>query len=116
VLRGGEYGPNYTAEHVAEAERKLEEAGLEKSILIDCSHGNSGKDHTRQPEILREIVAQRQGGTMAIIGAMIESNLREGKQKFPNPDEPLQYGVSITDACIGWEQTQQLVLQIAEQL
>ncbi|NOX56770.1 MAG: 3-deoxy-7-phosphoheptulonate synthase [Planctomycetes bacterium] len=116
VLRGGASGPNYSAKHVAEAERKLEEAGLEKSILIDCSHGNSGKDHTRQPDILRDIVAQRKAGTTSIIGAMIESNLREGKQPFPNPDGPLQYGVSITDACIGWEQTERLVLEVAEHL
>ena len=114
MLRGGASGPNYSAKHIAEAERKLEEAGLQKSILIDCSHGNSGKDHTRQPDILRDIVAQRKAGTTSIIGAMIESNLREGKQPFPNPDGPLQYGVSITDACIGWEQTERLVLEVAE--
>ena len=114
VLRGGDRGPNYSAEHVAEAERRLQEAGLEKVIVIDCSHGNSGKDPDRQPDVLRDVVAQRASGSRSIIGAMLESNLLAGHQPFPRPPDALVYGQSITDACIGWETTEQLVLEVAE--
>ena len=114
VLRGGDNGPNYSAEHVAEAERQLGEAGLDKTILIDCSHGNSGKDPNRQPEVLRSVVAQRVSGTDSLIGAMLESNLVTGRQPFPDPSSSLVYGQSITDACIDWETTERIVLEVAE--
>ncbi len=114
VLRGGDNGPNYSAEHVAEAERQLGEAGLDKTILIDCSHGNSGKDPKRQPEVLRSVVAQRVSGTGSLIGAMLESNLVTGRQPFPGPSSSLVYGQSITDACIDWETTERIVLEVAD--
>ncbi len=114
VLRGGDRGPNYSAEHVAEAERRLEKAGLEKVIVIDCSHGNSGKDPDRQPDVLRNVVAQRVSGTRSIIGAMLESNLLAGNQPFPRPRDNLVYGQSITDACIDWQTTEHLLLEVAE--
>ncbi len=116
VLRGGDNGPNYSAEHVAEAERQLGEAGLDKTILIDCSHGNSGKDPNRQPEVLRSVVAQRVSGTGSLIGAMLESNLVTGRQPFPDPSSSLVYGQSITDACIDWETTERIVLEVAGRL
>ena len=116
VLRGGDSGPNYSAEHVAATERQLEKAGLDKAVLIDCSHGNSGKDHNRQPEVLRDILEQRAAGTKSIIGAMIESNLIGGNQPFPNPSGRLAYGLSITDACLDWETTERIVLEAAEEL
>jgi 3-deoxy-7-phosphoheptulonate synthase len=116
VLRGGDNGPNYSAAHVAEVERELERAGLENAMLIDCSHGNSGKDPARQPDVLRDVVGQRAGGTQAVFGAMLESNLLAGSQPFPRPRESLVYGQSITDACIDWETTERLVLEIAERL
>jgi 3-deoxy-7-phosphoheptulonate synthase len=116
VLRGGDSGPNYSAEHVAEAVRQLAEAGLEPAVVIDCSHGNSGKDASRQPEVLRNIVAQRASGAAAIVGAMLESNLVGGSQPFPRPPGSLVYGQSITDACIDWETTERVVLETAEQL
>jgi 3-deoxy-7-phosphoheptulonate synthase len=116
VLRGGDNGPNYSADHVAEAEQRLEEAGLEKSILIDCSHGNSGKDYRRQPDVFHAVVTQRISGTKSIIGAMLESNLTAGNQPFPNPSGTLVYGQSITDACIDWETTERIVLEAAERL
>jgi 3-deoxy-7-phosphoheptulonate synthase len=116
VLRGGDGGPNYSADHVADAVRCLEKAGLDKAVMIDCSHGNSGKDHNRQPEVLRDIVGQRADGTGSIIGGMLESNLIAGHQPFPNPCGSLVYGQSITDACIDWETTQQHVLRAAETL
>lgn len=116
VLRGGDCGPNYSAQHVAQAERELEHAGLAKAILIDCSHGNSGKDPERQPEVLRDVVGQRAGGAQAVFGAMLESSLLAGSQPFPRPRQSLVYGQSITDACIDWATTERLVLEIAERL
>jgi 3-deoxy-7-phosphoheptulonate synthase len=113
VLRGSDTGPNYSAEHVAETERRLEQAGLDKTIMIDCSHGNSGKDPSRQPDVLRSVVAQRVSGTRSIIGAMLESNLVAGNQPFPRSPGALVYGQSITDACLGWETTERLVLELA---
>ena len=115
ILRGGSEGPNYSAEHVAETERLLEKAGLAPVVMIDCSHGNSAKDHNRQPDVLRDIVAQRKAGTSSIVAAMLESNLEAGNQKFPNPGG-LTYGKSITDACIDWETTQRVVQEAAEAL
>ncbi len=114
VLRGSDNGPNYSAQHVADAERQLEAAGLDKAIVIDCSHGNSGKDPCRQPDVLRNVVGQRLSGTDSIVGAMLESNLVEGNQPFPGASANLVYGQSITDACIGWETTERIVLEVAE--
>ena len=116
VLRGGDNGPNYSAEHVAEAERQLAAAGLEKAVVIDCSHGNSGKDASRQPEVLRDVIGQRASGTASIVGAMLESNLVAGSQPFPKPPASLVYGQSITDACIDWETTERIVLEAADRL
>lgn len=114
ILRGGDAGPNYSAEHVAEAERRLQKAGLDPVVMIDCSHGNSAKAPNRQPDMLRDIVAQRVSGTPSIIGAMLESNLVAGNQALAGPADSLVYGQSITDACIGWEATERLVLEVAE--
>jgi len=114
VLRGGDSGPNYSAQHVADAERQLEQAGLEKAVLIDCSHGNSGKDPSRQAEVLRYVAGLRAQGVTSIFGAMLESNLLAGSQPFPRTLESLVYGQSITDACIDWASTERLVLEIAE--
>jgi 3-deoxy-7-phosphoheptulonate synthase len=114
VLRGGDSGPNYSAQHVADAERQLEQAGLEKAVLIDCSHGNSGKDPSRQAEVLRYVAGLRAQGVTSIFGAMLESNLLAGSQPFPQPLDSLVYGQSITDACIDWASTERLVLEIAE--
>jgi len=116
VLRGGDDGPNYSADHIAAVEQRLETAGLDKAVMIDCSHGNSGKNHARQPEVLDAVVAQRAAGTRSIIGVMLESNLVAGKQPFPNPSGNLVYGQSITDGCIDWETTERIVLQLAETL
>jgi 3-deoxy-7-phosphoheptulonate synthase len=116
VLRGGESGPNYSPDDVARTERLLDEAGLEKAILIDCSHGNSEKDPKRQPEVFRSVVAQRAAGTRAIIGCMLESNVTSGNQPFPRPARELVYGQSITDACIDWDTTERILLDAAEAL
>jgi len=116
ILRGGENGPNYDHDAVATAQTLLEEAGLHPAIMVDASHDNSGKDHTRQPEVFRSIIAQRLAGDNNLIGSMLESNLGAGNQKFPQPKEALERGVSITDACIDWETTEALVREAAAQL
>lgn len=116
VLRGGDGGPNYSADHVADAERQLATAGLDRVMVIDCSHGNSGKDHNRQPVVFRDILTQRTADTRTIIGAMLESNLVAGSQPFPRPVGALVYGQSITDACLDWDTTERLVLDAAERL
>ena len=105
VLRGGSGGPNYSAEHVSKARETLHDAGLKPAIMIDCNHANSAKEPGRQPTILEEVVRQSLTDK-AVIGAMIESNLHSGSQSFPQPKEALQYGVSITDGCIGWDETE----------
>ena len=112
VLRGGASGPNYSPAHIAQTEQLLAKAGLLKSILVDCSHDNSAKQPERQPEVMRELLGQIAAGNSSIMGAMIESNLAAGSQPFPQPREKLRYGVSITDACIDWPTTEELVREI----
>ncbi len=112
VLRGGSPGPNYSPAHIAQTEQLLAKAGLLKSILVDCSHDNSAKQPERQPEVMRALLAQIAAGNTSIMGAMIESNLFAGTQSFPQPREKLRYGVSITDACIGWDTTEALVREV----
>jgi len=114
VLRGGHGEPNYQAAHVQAARRALEEAGLTPRLMVDCSHANARKDHRRQSEVLLDVLAQRLAGEGALAGLMIESHLHEGRQ----PLEPgrLRHGVSVTDACIGWETTEHLLLSAAERL
>lgn len=112
VLRGGAGGPNYSPAHIAQTEQLLAKAGLTKSILVDCSHDNSAKQPERQPEVLRELLAQVAAGNTSIMGAMLESNLAAGNQPFPQPKEKLRYGVSITDACIDWPTTEKLIREL----
>jgi len=108
ILRGGSGGPNYDEESVILASSLLESAGLRKNIVIDCSHANSNKDHNRQPIVFRDAIAQRTEGNKAVIGLMLESHLNEGNQSLGDPAE-LKYGVSITDACINWKTTEELL-------
>jgi 3-deoxy-7-phosphoheptulonate synthase len=112
ILRGSNAGPNHDAESVAAAARALEGAGLRGCLMIDCSHGNSRKDHRRQPEVAREICAQIAAGSRAICGVMLESHLKEGKQNH-HAATPLVYGQSITDACMSWETTEPLLHELA---
>ena len=105
ILRGGEDGPNHDAASVAKAREMLVKHGLPPAIMIDASHGNCRKDHALMPGVFQEILRQRAAGDTSIIGAMLESNLVAGSQKFPQPLDRLCYGQSITDACIGWEET-----------
>ncbi|MDI5986332.1 3-deoxy-7-phosphoheptulonate synthase [Halomonas sp. M4R5S39] len=114
VLRGGHGEPNYQAPHVTAARQALEQAGLTPRLMVDCSHANARKEHRRQGEVMRDVLAQRLAGESALCGLMIESHLHEGKQ--PLAPGKLRYGVSVTDACLGWETTEQLLLSAAERL
>ena len=105
ILRGGK-APNYDADHVAAACRDLQAAGLDTSLMVDFSHANSSKQHQRQVDVARDVAAQIRGGSRSIFGVMVESHLQPGAQKFtPGKDDPSQlaYGQSITDACLGWD-------------
>jgi 3-deoxy-7-phosphoheptulonate synthase len=104
ILRGGQRRPNYQAEDVEQTARVLSRAGLPARIMVDCSHGNSGKDHTRQPAVARALAAQIAEGARHVFGVMIESHLVGGRQDV-RPGQPLVYGQSITDACLGWDDT-----------
>ncbi|MEM8953551.1 MAG: 3-deoxy-7-phosphoheptulonate synthase [Verrucomicrobiota bacterium] len=116
ILRGGDNGPNYETEAVCGVEELLEKADLPKAIMIDASHANCGKDHERMPGVFREIVEERASGLRSIRGAMLESNLVAGNQKFPQPLEDLVYGRSITDSCIDFETTEELLRSAAERV
>jgi 3-deoxy-7-phosphoheptulonate synthase len=112
ILRGGSHRPNYDADSVQAVSRKLRKAGLPHRVMVDCSHGNSGKDYARQPIAARDVAAQVAAGSEEIFGLMLESHLVEGSQKL-EPGLPLVYGQSITDACISWESTVDLLEELA---
>ena len=109
ILRGGASGPNHGPPAIAGAVEALERAGLSGRLMVDASHANSGKDHLRQVEVVKELAAQIAGGNQAILGIMMESFLRDGRQDVrPGHEDELVYGQSITDACMGWERTEPL--------
>lgn len=111
MLRGGRSGSNYSPEVMEEARTKLEKAGLPARIIVDCSHANSGKDPRRQSIVWRDVLEQRLAGDRSIVGLMLESNIHPGSQPVKSDRSQLQYGVSITDACIGWDETEELLLE-----
>lgn len=112
VLRGGRDGTNYGADAIADAVALIADSEAARPIMVDTSHDNSGKDYTRQAQVCREVLETYEAGQGALCGLLIESNLAPGKQSW-KPDAPLQYGVSITDACIGWDETEALLDEIA---
>jgi 3-deoxy-7-phosphoheptulonate synthase len=114
ILRGGA-NPNYDSVNVAQAEAELSKARLPANIVVDCSHGNSRKNHALQSLVLKDVVGQIVDGCRSIKGVMLESNLFEGNQKLGNPKD-LRYGVSITDACLGWEATEAGLREAAQRL
>jgi len=116
VLRGGRLRPNYDEASLIEAESKLIQSGLPAVLMVDCSHANSGKQHGRQEEVWQSVIEQRLAGSRALIGLMVESYLSEGNQPFPAKGAALKPGVSITDACIGWEQTERMLRWAHERL
>ncbi|OGW49383.1 MAG: 3-deoxy-7-phosphoheptulonate synthase [Nitrospirae bacterium RBG_19FT_COMBO_58_9] len=115
VLRGGGGKPNYEAEHVAKTEAAVAGEGIARPIMIDCSHDNSSKDHKRQALVAREVLRQFREGRQSIMGIMLESNLNPGKQTWKQ-GIALTHGVSITDACLGWDETEALLTELADMI
>ncbi|HFD88167.1 MAG TPA: 3-deoxy-7-phosphoheptulonate synthase, partial [Gammaproteobacteria bacterium] len=113
ILRGGNGEPNYDAEHIEQATAQLEKAGRTPRLMVDCSHANSRKQHERQIEVAADIANQIAGGENRIIGVMIESHLQPGRQNA-KPGQTLEYGKSITDACIGWDDTLPVLEQLSQ--
>ncbi|WP_343639817.1 3-deoxy-7-phosphoheptulonate synthase [Roseateles sp.] len=116
ILRGGK-APNYDAESVAAACADLEASKLDARLMVDCSHANSSKKHERQLDVARDIAAQIRGGSTRIFGVMVESHLKGGAQKFsPGKDDPsqLEYGKSITDACLAWDDSIEVLDVLSE--
>lgn len=113
ILRGGKNGPNYEAESIRAAADVLNQTGLVPRVMVDCSHGNSRKDHRKQPEVAAAVASQVAEGSQLVMGVMIESFLVEGRQDY-RPGGSLVHGQSITDACISWEQTEPVLHQLAE--
>jgi 3-deoxy-7-phosphoheptulonate synthase len=106
VLRGGR-NPNYDNSSIAECVSMLERSGLEPRVLVDCSHAQTNKDFRKQPLVFDTLVAQICGGSRAIMGMMVESNLEAGSQPINSDRSKLKYGVSVTDPCIDWRTTEQ---------
>ena len=115
ILRGGKQ-PNYDSVNVAIAEQELAKAKLPACLVVDCSHGNSNKNHRLQPLVAENVVRQIQDGNKSIIGIMLESNIGEGAQSSEQPKCDMAYGVSITDACIDWHATEKLLAGCYEEL
>jgi 3-deoxy-7-phosphoheptulonate synthase len=116
VLRGGSAGPNYDSVHVAQAEEELRKGGVNTNIMIDCSHANSNKDPSIQSLVLKDVTHQILEGNQSIIGVMLESNINFGNQKIPADLKELKYGVSVTDACIDWAETERSIKEMAAKL
>lgn len=116
VLRGGNAGPNYDSVHVAQAEEALRKGGVNTNIMIDCSHANSNKDPSIQSLVLKDVTHQILEGNQSIIGLMLESNINFGNQKIPKDLSELKYGVSVTDACIDWAETERSIKEMAAKL
>ena len=110
ILRGSRRRTNYKKWHIREASQLLKKAGFDSSIMIDCSHGNSNKKQQNQEVVLNSVLQNRRSGIRSIIGFMLESNLKEGNQNIPSDKSQLEFGVSITDECIGWEKTEALLM------
>lgn len=115
ILRGGKT-PNYSVEDVAFCQNRMEDMGLTPALMVDCSHGNSNKDYRFQPVVAESVVAQIQAGNRSIIGIMLESNLNEGNQSVEQLRSDMQYGVSVTDACINWAMTESLLRNMHQKL
>ena len=116
VLRGGDGKPNYDSVSVSMAEQELSSAGIPSNIMVDCSHANSNKNHDLQPLVMENVTNQVLEGNDSIIGIMVESNLKAGNQKITENLEDLEYGVSITDACIDWDTTEKALRDMQEKL
>ena len=116
VLRGGTGGPNYDRASISACEAEMRQAGLTPTIMVDCSHANSNKDPSAQPEVAREVLGQVQEGSGSIVGIMLESHIHSGSQRIPDNLDELRYGVSVTDGCIDWPTTQAMLREAAQAL
>ena len=116
VLRGGKNGPNYDSSSVNEALELLGKANLNKRLVIDCSHANSNKDHNRQPIVFEDVITQIINGNEGIAGVMLESHINPGNQSLTSDISKLEFGVSITDACVGWDKTKEILEWASDQL
>ncbi len=116
ILRGGKGRPNYDPVSIVESLERMQKAGLPPRIVVDCSHANCGKRYALQVHVLRDVIQQRIEGNPFLLGAMLESSLKPGSQPFPPPGAVPEYGVSITDPCLGWEETETLILESARRL
>jgi 3-deoxy-7-phosphoheptulonate synthase len=116
ILRGGGGKPNFDAMSVKIAEEKFKEVNLPARIVIDCSHGNCNKDHRLQSAVFENVIQQIIDGNQSIVGLMLESHLYEGNQPLSSNLEKLKYGVSVTDKCIGWNETEKIILAAYEKL
>ena len=116
ILRGGNNLPNFDAPNVKFVEQQLKKLNLPPRIVIDCSHGNSSKNHKLQASVFENVLQQIIDGNTSIVGMMLESNLHEGNQAIPSKQESLKYGVSVTDKCIGWEETEKIILAAHKKL
>ncbi|MDL9983274.1 3-deoxy-7-phosphoheptulonate synthase [Providencia rettgeri] len=115
ILRGGKT-PNYNAEDIAACEAEMKKAGLEPSLMVDCSHGNSNKDYRRQPLVVDSIIEQIINGNESITGIMLESHINEGNQTSEQARDSMKYGVSVTDACINWQTTETVLRKLHQAL
>ena len=116
VLRGGSGQTNYDSVHVNRCDKLIRDAHISAKIVIDCSHGNSMKDYSLQPIVFHDCINQIVDGNRSIVGLMLESHLHEGSQSIPRDIKQLTYGISVTDACINWQTTEEIILKAAEQL
>lgn len=116
VLRGGGGKPNFDDAHLLKAEAALQAAGIKPRIVVDCSHENSGKKPERQAEVLETGLRQLQAGNTSLVGWMLESHIEAGNQPIPADLSQLRYGCSVTDACLGWDDSERLVLDAAKRL
>lgn len=115
ILRGGK-SPNYDPASVANCEQELVSAGLPENLMIDCSHGNSNKNHENQSLVLDSVAEQIKAGNKSIIGVMLESNINEGNQPIPDDLSEIRHGVSVTDACINWQTTESILRSFAKEV
>ena len=116
VLRGGGAGPNYDSAHVKRCEAALAQASMAQNIMVDCSHANSNKEPARQPLVADSVAQQIVAGNRSLMGLMIESHINAGRQSLPEDLSELAYGVSLTDGCIGWEDTERCLRALRHRL
>tara|TARA_B100001250_G_C19799396_1_gene790272 strand:- start:660 stop:1733 length:1074 start_codon:yes stop_codon:yes gene_type:complete len=114
ILRGSSAGPNYDSETILKTSDLLEKSNLPRPLMIDCSHGNSLKDHKNQPKVAADVSTQLAAGTSDIAAVMVESNLEEGNQKLTDDLSSLKYGQSVTDACVDWSDTETVLEELAK--